>query len=364
MIPYKLESVFTRLPAANVVLVVFTSLFTIAVWQDYFTPSQAESLVLQDWDVGQMLGNTLLHGDIFHLLGNMLLLWIFGNAVCAAIGNIAYPIVYVLLALLASSAHLAFSGHPAIGASGAIYGVVGMAFVLFPVNNVKLLTSFAVFFFRFSLKSYLLIAAWVMLDNVIPIINNEGFIAYWAHIGGFTSGMVIALIMLKTKLVETYDPTLIDVITGEKLERTTQNIYSLQDMAQEMDLQKAKMEAARLQERAELQEQQAAPIEYNPDATPILRVLNCMAKGATTNCYFVNDGDAVRDIKVESSAPADIVFYPLALLGKRTSGWIQISNHSGSINDVQFTLSYDVGAGFRLSKSFLYSESKKRFVAV
>ena len=118
LIPYKLETTFTRIPYANAALIIITSII-------YFLPEQIfpmadkQSLVLHDWEVSSLLGNIFLHGSFLHLLGNMLFLWIFGNAICATTGNRAYGFLFLCLGIIAAVAHLVMDSHPAIGASGA-----------------------------------------------------------------------------------------------------------------------------------------------------------------------------------------------------------------------------------------------------
>ena len=84
-----------------------------------------------------------MHGGWMHLIGNMLFLWIFGNAVCAKIGNVRYLPIYLGLGIFAGLTHMIFQGGPVIGASGAINGVVGMFLVFFPENSI---TCFWIFF--------------------------------------------------------------------------------------------------------------------------------------------------------------------------------------------------------------------------
>ena len=83
-----------------------------------------------------------LHGGLLHLFGNLLFLWIFGNAVCAKVGNLRYILLYVLLGVVAGMAHLLTSRGAALGASGAVSGIVGMYLVLFYENEVTCLFAF------------------------------------------------------------------------------------------------------------------------------------------------------------------------------------------------------------------------------
>ena len=77
-----------------------------------------------------------LHGSFMHLLGNMWFLWLFGNAVCAKVGNLVYLLIYLMLGLTSGVVAYTIDPRPAVGASGAINGVVGMFVVWYPLNNI------------------------------------------------------------------------------------------------------------------------------------------------------------------------------------------------------------------------------------
>ncbi len=130
--PYRLETIYTRLPYVNGTLIAVNTVIFFLVVFGGIALEDAQALILRDWDFSQMIGSTFLHADFFHLLGNMIFLWVFGNAVAATVGNVAYPFLYLFMGLCASLAHMIFSGEPALGASGAINGVVGVSLVCFP----------------------------------------------------------------------------------------------------------------------------------------------------------------------------------------------------------------------------------------
>ena len=163
--------------------------------------------VLDGFSLKGLLGHMWLHGGIIHILGNMLFLWIFGNAVCAKVGNVLYAGIYLLLGIIAGVSHLVFQGGAAIGASGAINGIVGMYLVFFAQNEI---TCLFVFFFplllrpyvkTFSVSSYWMILFWLAFD-IWGATKGGGRVAYFAHLGGFAGGFLLALVLLKTKMVQ------------------------------------------------------------------------------------------------------------------------------------------------------------------
>ncbi len=108
-----------------------------------------------------LIGSALLHGSFYHLLCNMIFLWLFGNAICSKIGNVLYIPVYLLLSFASSYIALTFDSRPGIGASGAINGLVGMYLVFFPLNDISCLYfaygRFRIFFGTFYLSSFWMI---------------------------------------------------------------------------------------------------------------------------------------------------------------------------------------------------------------
>ena len=185
--------------------------------QKYFVWGKVRPFILDGGKIKGLFGHMWLHGGILHLLGNILFLWIFGNAVCSKIGNTRYLPLYIFLGLLAAMAHLIFQGGSAIGASGAIMGVVGMYLVFFPQNDITCYFVWFLFFHPiirgFTISSYWMVLFWVIFD-IWGAAKGGGTTAYFAHLGGFFAGMFLAILMLKTKWVEMnprYERSLLDV---------------------------------------------------------------------------------------------------------------------------------------------------------
>jgi membrane associated rhomboid family serine protease len=143
-----------------------------------------------------------LHGGWLHILGNMLFLWIFGNNVEDKLGVIGYPIFYLASGIAATIAQLAISSSsivPNLGASGAIAGVLGAYLVMFPRRRVLTLIMF--FFITWVyLPAYVVLGLWFVLQLFSGVgelgtrVNSGGGVAFWAHIGGFAFGSVMALL--------------------------------------------------------------------------------------------------------------------------------------------------------------------------
>jgi membrane associated rhomboid family serine protease len=143
-----------------------------------------------------------LHGSWLHLLGNLLFLWIFGNAVEDRMGRVRFLLVYLVGGVAANAAQVVSdpaSAIPMIGASGAISAVLGAYLVLFPRARIQSLV-FLVFFYQLiALPAVIVLGYWFLLQVVDGIgslgatSGVDGGIAVFAHIGGFVAGLLLAV---------------------------------------------------------------------------------------------------------------------------------------------------------------------------
>lgn len=197
--PYGVDVTMYRWPVTNFILIGAITLVSLAAAGS--PPGEGlDVLTLRGMGLVGLFGHVFLHGGPMHLFGNMLFLWSFGNAVCAKVGNGMYFGLFFLLAALAGTAHNLFSGMPAIGASGAINGVVGLFLVFFPRNDVRVFWLFFIRWGTFSISAGWMILLWVCFDIWGIARGGEG-VAYWAHLGGFASGVAIGVVGLKRNWV-------------------------------------------------------------------------------------------------------------------------------------------------------------------
>jgi len=148
-----------------------------------------------------LLTSMFLHAGWLHLLGNMLFLYVFGDNIEDVFGHVSYLVFYIVCGLAASFMYILSleSLSPfesVIGASGAISGVLGAYLVLYPKARVLTL----VFPLIVPIPAIIFLGFWFLMQWFYAIFLGEGMIAYWAHIGGFIAGMILALIFgLKRK---------------------------------------------------------------------------------------------------------------------------------------------------------------------
>lgn len=144
-----------------------------------------------------LLASMFLHGGFLHLAGNMLFLWIYGDNVEHHLGRVLYLLAYAGTGIVATLTFALFAGDsmvPLVGASGAISGVLGLYFLLFPRNRVKVFMAFFPFFFDVVLlPARLVLGFFVIVDNLLPfLVQSRSPVAYGAHLGGFAAGLLVA----------------------------------------------------------------------------------------------------------------------------------------------------------------------------
>jgi membrane associated rhomboid family serine protease len=152
----------------------------------------------------QLLTSMFLHGGWLHLIGNMIYLCIFGDDIEDVLGRGAYLLFYLGAGVAASLVQLGLSSPsevtPSVGASGAIAGVLGAYLVFFPRRRIQVMVP-VLFFAIAEVSALILLGFWFLLqflNGVAALAEGTaqvGGVAVWAHIGGFVSGVLVALIM-------------------------------------------------------------------------------------------------------------------------------------------------------------------------
>jgi len=145
-----------------------------------------------------LITSMFLHSGIAHIAGNMLFLWIFGDNVEDFFGHVPYLFFYLVCGIGADLLHIFFnlnSHLPALGASGAISGVMGAYALLYPKERVLTL----VFVFLIPIPAFIILGYWFLLQFLAGIssvgAHASGGVAWWAHIGGFLLGMAITALV-------------------------------------------------------------------------------------------------------------------------------------------------------------------------
>jgi len=165
----------------------------------YFSPAWAREVGLSPSDFSPFLTNTFMHGGWLHIIVNMWTLWIFGPALEDRLGPVRFAILYLLSAIAASATHALFhplSDMPALGASGAIAGIIAAYAVRFPYAWIRVLVLIVFIPLFFSVPAMVFAGIWFLtqvLQGTTELFSpfaGSG-IAWWAHIGGFIAGWAL-----------------------------------------------------------------------------------------------------------------------------------------------------------------------------
>ena len=139
-----------------------------------------------------------LHGGISHIMGNMWFLWVFGDNVEGVLGHVKFAVFYIICGLAATMSQLFVdpsSTIPMVGASGAIAGVLGMYMIRFPHARVHVFAFIIIFFTTFRIPAMFVLGFWFFnqLTNGLGSLgfDTTGGVAWFAHIGGFISGVML-----------------------------------------------------------------------------------------------------------------------------------------------------------------------------
>jgi len=165
----------------------------------YFDPAWAHLHGLDPYDYLPFISGTFMHGGWWHIILNMWTLFIFGASLEGRIGRLGFLSFYLVCGAIASLAHAYFnmdSTVPALGASGAIAGVLGGYATTFPRAKITILILIVIIplFFKIPALGYALIwFGFQFLENFVSLASSgmTGGIAWWAHIGGFAAGLVL-----------------------------------------------------------------------------------------------------------------------------------------------------------------------------
>jgi len=165
---------------------------------------QIYGVVPADFSAATLISSMFLHGSWMHVIGNMWYLWIFGDNVEDRMGHVGFLIFYVIAGIAAVMTHILLdpnSSVPLVGASGAIAGVLGAYLVLFPRARILSLIPFG-FFSRFvHVPAIYFLPIWFVLQLISGlgsmVAGQAEGIAWWAHVGGFVAGMVLAFVFAR-----------------------------------------------------------------------------------------------------------------------------------------------------------------------
>ena len=210
MIPIRDQIPTKRVPLVTYALIAVNVLVFLLEW---LAGSGQEALVyefalipaevtagLDVGDVSDIFTSMFMHAGLAHLLGNMLYLWIFGDNVEDSMGGLKYLSFYLIGGVVASVTHILTNPNsqiPTVGASGAIAAVLGAYLILYPQSRVLTIIPFGFFIRMTMVPAIVLLGFWFVLQFFSGLLSvgateDVGGVAFWAHVGGFVAGVVLA----------------------------------------------------------------------------------------------------------------------------------------------------------------------------
>lgn len=206
--PFSTPHVNRILLIVNVVIFMVYWLSTVEIYFPRIVAERIEadftmypSEVIHGQRLYTLMTSMFMHADWLHLLGNMLFLFIFGDNVEDIFGHLGYLVFYIFCGLAAAFTHIlslylipAYQNQEllttgVVGASGAISGVLGAYLVLFPKARILTLVAYLIL----PIPAVIFLGFWFLLQWFYVIFEIHSEVAYWAHIGGFVAGMILAL---------------------------------------------------------------------------------------------------------------------------------------------------------------------------
>ena len=191
----------------NILVFVFQTLLgannELFVYQFALIPADVTS-ILALGSLFNIFTSMFMHAGLVHIGGNMLYLWIFGDNVEDRLGRVKYLIFYIIGGVVASIAHILTNPNstiPTVGASGAIAAVLGAYLVLYPSQKVLTLIPLGFWMRMTLLPASLVLGVWFLFQFLQGILSlggpDVGGVAFWAHIGGFVTGVVLGQLLKK-----------------------------------------------------------------------------------------------------------------------------------------------------------------------
>lgn len=206
----------TTLIAVNVIIFLFESMLgeqalTNLFWQYGLVPALFwRASGLERWT--PLFTSMFLHGGWWHVISNMLALYIFGDNVEDRLGSFRYLVFYLCAGVAAGALHAVVNSRsqvPTVGASGAIAGVLGAYLVLFPTARILTLVPFFYFIRLVQIPALIYLGLWFvsqLFNGLFALgaadIVYAGGVAWWAHIGGFLFGLIVIRLILPRRRIE------------------------------------------------------------------------------------------------------------------------------------------------------------------
>lgn len=185
--------------ASNILIFIFMQSMSLPSQEEFiYTYSLIPKEIVNGIDLYTLFSSMFLHGSIGHVVGNMLFLNIFGDNLESTLGHLRYLLFYLIAGISASFVQIITdptSQIPNLGASGAIAGLMGGYLLLYPRHRIDILLPVGLVYRTATVPAYTMLFYWIIAQIFSGVgqlaVENMGGVAYFAHIGGFVSGLIL-----------------------------------------------------------------------------------------------------------------------------------------------------------------------------
>ena len=359
LFPYKTDSLLKKPPIVNLI---FTLVLLAASLLFYFGKLNiflVDSILNTQWTFIKAFGMVLIQPDLITIFFISLFFLLLGNSINSIIGNFYYLLLIISFCIITSLVHSLLSPIPAIGAHGVISALAGSALMLLPSNKIIIYKPDLEEETGISIASIILF--WILFD-LYSIIKYPSIITLLAHLAGLFSGIFLAYLLYKSKLIISYDPVISEWFNDKvALLSGSEMISSILPGSRKTTKDaEIKLKAEKLMELLDTPfntiEEKTETNSISPEEEPAVkfRLLKPVKQKDYITLYFVYEGEEISDITIHSEN-YKCEIYPSELLKYGGSGSIKIySKNIDQIDLIYLLIKYNL-KGAQSDKRIIYS---------
>lgn len=357
--PYKTDSGVQKIPAVNLVFTSAVLILSMLFLLGKLDFRVIEFFMLSKWNVLKLIGTVLIQPDIISTAAVFVFLLLIGNSINSIIGNFYYLLCIVFFCAVSSSVHLLTGIIPAIGANGLISALAGFALMILPANRIIVYKDELDDVTGISISA--LVVMWILFD-IYAIIEYRSIVILWAHLAGFASGIITAIIFIKTKTIVTLNATFTEWLYDLFSSVPVSEILTIH-RREKADVD-SKTRAGRLlklydvhYDNPETEKELAGEPEKPKEPELQFRLLKAVKQKDHITLYFVYKGEEVTGLSIYSEN-YKCEIYPTAKLKPGDSGSIKIySGNFSNAPNISLTIN-SVLNGKNTAKEIVFSLDK------
>lgn len=361
--PYRTDSQTRKVPIVNLIFTAALLVISLLFYLGKLDASIINSIILSKMGVFRIVGSVLVQPDLLSIVFIFLFILLLGNAVNSVTGNLYYALLLLLICLIFSAVHLLSSDVRAIGGNGLISGLAGFALAILPSNKLIILKDNQNEDEEEGFSIFAIVFLWFLFD-AYAIVNYPAIPSLTAQLASFAAGFVIALLLVKYKLINANEPTFTEWMNDKvALLSYVDLMGAIMPSGRNINADdKIKNKAEKLMELISAEEENFTVVEETSEPVPEtsvkkeirFRLLKGMKMKDYTVLYFAFEGEEISDVSIETEK-YKCEIYPFETLKPGDSGSIKIfSTGLDKNNTVPLLLKYNLH-GKQTNKEIIYS---------